>query len=60
MADPRSPLLAFQNESPPALSTSCPPIFGAAMRTRVAETHNQEYERQKKKAPETTSRKPFS
>ena len=30
------------------------------MRTRVAETPNQEYERQKKKAPETESRKPFS
>jgi hypothetical protein len=35
-------------------------MFGAATRTRVNETPNQEYERQKKKAPETTSRKPFS
>jgi hypothetical protein len=59
MADPRSPCWPSKTRVP-ALSTSCPPIFGAAMRTRVAETHNQEYERQKKKAPETTSRKPFS
>ena len=60
MIDPKRACWPSKTEGRPALSICCPPIFGAAMRTRVNETPNQENVRQKKKAPETMSRKPFS
>jgi hypothetical protein len=56
----RGALAGLPIREPPGSSKQSPPISRVAMRTRVNATANQEHQRQKKKAPETTFRKPFS